>query len=302
MRVTDQQIFSSTQYDVLNARDRFYQKQRTVASGRNINAPSEDPMGMRNIMACEHSLACIEMYERNISYGMSRIKTAEDSLALCDEALSEARKVAFSQNSQHFDQGTRDAAIRLVEELYDQMMDMANTRLGENFIFAGHNSRTKPFARDDDYNITSLADDGKVGLRISEQNIVNLNADGEQIFQIDDPGGGPPISMFDMLRDLRSALQNDDQAGIRTQIDHLADAQYQLQTVRAVNNAQYKHLEMTERHHAKVKANVESKLADIQKADMTTAVLELQMEQTAYEAALVAASKIFQQSLLDFLR
>ena len=35
---------------------------------------------------------------------------------------------------------------------------------------------------------------------------------------------------------------------------------------------------------------------------MTTAVLELQMEQTAYEAALVAASKIFQQSLLDFLR
>ncbi len=69
-----------------------------------------------------------------------------------------------------------------------------------------------------------------------------------------------------------------------------------------MNNVQYKHLEMTERHHAKVKANVESNLADIQKADMTTAVLELQMEQTAYEAALVAASKIFQQSLLDFLR
>jgi flagellar hook-associated protein 3 FlgL len=108
--------------------------------------------------------------------------------------------------------------------------------------------------------------------------------------------------MFDILRDLRTALQNDDQTGIRNQIDLLTEAQGKLQTVRTVNNAQYKHMEMTETHHGKVKVSVQTSLADIQKADMTTAVLELQMQQTSYEAALVAASKVFEQSLLDFLR
>jgi len=301
MRVTDQQIFRSTQNDVLTARNRLFEAQKKVATGRNINAPSDDPIGMKKVLGYESSLMSITQFERNINFGKSWIQTAEQSLAHADELLTEARDIAINQSSQHFDQDTRDSAIKIVEGLYDQLMDMANSRLGGSFIFAGYNNETQPFERDSDYNITYTGDDGALGLRISENSTISLNANGEEIFQIDDPGGGAPISVFDLLRDLRTALQNDDLTGIQDQIPLLGVVKDHLQDVRAENSGQHLRMGMTEAHLSKVRLNVENSLSDLQQADMASAVLELQMEQTAYEAALSAASRVFQQSLLDFL-
>ena len=302
MRVTDQQIFRTAKSDVLTARNRLYKAQQTVASGRNINTPSDDPIGMKRVLDYSSSLDALAQFERNISFGQARLETAEDSLSHADELLSQAKDVAINQSSQHFDQDTRDSAIEIVENLYDQLMDMANTRMGRTYIFAGYNSDTPPFERDADFNITYNGDDGAVGLRISENSTISLNADGEEIFQIDDPGGGAPISVFDMLRDLRTALINDDLTGIQDQVGLLAAAKDHLQDVRAANSGHYQRLDMTGSHLTKVKLNLENSLSDLQKADMTEAVLELQMEKTAYEAALSASAKVFETSLLDFLR
>ena len=305
MRVTDQQIFHTVQNDVLAARNRFYRAQQTVATGRNINAPSEDPIGMKKVLDLEGALAGVAQYERNIRFGKSRLETAEQSLEQADQLLSEARDLAINQSSQHFDADTRDSAIKIVERLYDQLLDMANTRQGSSYIFAGYNTRTAPFERDDAYNITYSGDDGAVSLKISDNSTVSLNANGEEIFQIVDPDSGATVSAFDMLRDLRQALiDNDDQSmdEIQAQIGLLGAAKDHLQDVRAANAGQYQRLEMTEGLLSKMQFNLENALSDLQKPDMTAAVLELQMEQTAYEAALSAASRVFQLSLLDFLR
>jgi flagellar hook-associated protein 3 FlgL len=48
--------------------------------------------------------------------------------------------------------------------------------------------------------------------------------------------------------------------------------------------------------------SVSSQLSDIEDVDLPKAIMELQLQQTSYQAALAATAKVIQPSLIDFLR
>jgi flagellar hook-associated protein 3 FlgL len=48
--------------------------------------------------------------------------------------------------------------------------------------------------------------------------------------------------------------------------------------------------------------SVTSQLSDIEDVDLPKAIMELQIQQTSYQAALAATAKVIQPSLIDFLR
>jgi flagellar hook-associated protein 3 FlgL len=48
--------------------------------------------------------------------------------------------------------------------------------------------------------------------------------------------------------------------------------------------------------------SVSSQLSDIEDVDLPKAIMDLQIQQTSYQAALAATAKVIQPSLIDFLR
>ena len=48
--------------------------------------------------------------------------------------------------------------------------------------------------------------------------------------------------------------------------------------------------------------NVSKTLSDVEDIDLPQTITELQLQQTAYQAALAAGARVMQPSLLDFLR
>ena len=47
---------------------------------------------------------------------------------------------------------------------------------------------------------------------------------------------------------------------------------------------------------------VTSQLSDIEDIDLPKVIMEMQLQQTSYQAALAASAKVIQPSLIDFLR
>ena len=47
---------------------------------------------------------------------------------------------------------------------------------------------------------------------------------------------------------------------------------------------------------------VTSQLSDIEDVDLPKTIMDMQLQQTAYQAALAASAKVIQPSLIDFLR
>jgi flagellar hook-associated protein 3 FlgL len=48
--------------------------------------------------------------------------------------------------------------------------------------------------------------------------------------------------------------------------------------------------------------SVTSQLSDVEDVDLPKTIMDMQLQQTSYQAALAAAAKVIQPSLIDFLR
>ena len=111
-------------------------------------------------------------------------------------------------------------------------------------------------------------------------------------------------NLFDVLRDLIIALEdpNYDPAAVEAQLQPLTDAAKQIELVRAEGATNYSRLDITENQLARLKTDLEDMLYETENADMVEAILNLQLEETAYQTSLETAARIIQPTLIDFLR
>ena len=105
-----------------------------------------------------------------------------------------------------------------------------------------------------------------------------------------------------MLDNLEAALFADDTAGIETA---LADVDSGLQTVLGglgIIGARANQVETAMARNADDVITITQQLSSLEDVDIAEAVIELQMQQTACEAALAAFAQSSQSSLVDLLR
>ena len=297
MRVTNKQIVDSIISNILRNKEQLNRTQEIVSTQKIVTKPSDDPIAMGNILGYRKTLSAIDQYDRNITRGKTHIEVTESTLNEIYDFLLEARQLAVDQSSGALEE--RSTIAEQMKNIYDQVLQLANTKLGNSYIFSGHKTDTAPFSRDANYNATYHGDDGDIRVIVGEKVDVKINVSGEDAF-----GGG--VDVFDVLRDLINGLENPDTATgtteIAAQTAPLTDALDQLQNVRAASASTFTRLESTENQLADFKLKVEEMLSGEEDADVTKAIIELQSQQTAYETSLAAASRILQSSLLDFLR
>jgi len=84
--------------------------------------------------------------------------------------------------------------------------------------------------------------------------------------------------------------------------DNLVKGANQVESAAVRQSITYKRLETTENHWAKFKNSIVDMLSKIEDADLASAIVELQAQETAYEVTLATAAKMFdKKSLIDFL-
>ena len=297
MRVTNQMIKGSVTRDIMQNTERLFQMQNIVSTGKRINRPSDDPVGMSNVLDYRKTLSSINQYESNIAHGEMWIEVTESSLETINDLLGTAKNIAIDYSSETIELDTREEAATTIKQIYDQVLDLANSTLGDSYIFAGHKTDTPPFSRNDDYHAAYSGDNGDIKIVAGEDVDIKINTTGEDLFVTG-------VNVFDALRDLKDALEAPifDASAVSAQIEPLIDACDQIQKGRTENAGTFTRLETTKNQLAGFKLNVEDMLYNTENADMTRAIMELQSQETAYQASIATGARIIQPSLLDYLK
>lgn len=303
MRVT-QNITTSTFINYINNHaENLLKTQQQIASQKRINKSSDDPIGMGQVLGYRTNLAATDQYQQNIAQGMTRLEFSEVTLDLASDLIDTARRLAADYSGETLSSGTRQSVALQVKDLYDQVMQLANTQLNGNYIFAGHATTTPPFSRDADFNVTYDGDDGKYRVMVAKNVEVNIVADGRDIFQNAASGG---VNIFDELKNLIDGLEDPDpvagSAQIEATISVLQDGRDQINSRRSEYTPVLYRLQSTDEYMTNLRPKVEEALATLEQADVTKAVVELQNLELAYETTIATAARIIQPSLLDFLR
>ncbi len=125
---------------------------------------------------------------------------------------------------------------------------------------------------------------------------VDVALAGPQAFGVDGD------NVFDHLKALSDALRAGDNAAVATASDALRLDSERVSGALADVGARTTRGELAATRAADAELALTNALAEIENADLPQTMVELQMQEVAYQAALAATARVLQPSLVDFLR
>ncbi|MCE0457308.1 flagellin [Curtobacterium flaccumfaciens] len=258
---------------------------------RAIQKPSDDPVGTASSMQVRKEQAAAAQYSRNANDAAGWLATTDSALSGVYSVLNNVRDLTVrAANSGTMSDTDRDAFVTQFRSLKADLEARANTTYGTRSVFAG--SSTAAVAYDP---ATGWAASGTdVSRRVGDGTTVRVDTTGTAVF------GSGDDSVFGMIDSIVSDLQNGVNVNAR-----IGDVDTALGTVRGAQ------ADVGVRHAAALAAqdslksatvSLESRRADIEDVDLAKAVLDLQVQQTNYQAALAVTAKVLQPTLMDYLR
>lgn len=156
MRVSDRMFFNAIADRMQRQNERLFRVQEQVSTGKNINRPSDDPIGQAAITQSDKTLSEVDQFLRNISQVDTALSLGESPLQSIEEQLLRARELAIQAANATNNSVDRDNMAKEVRELYDQIVTVANASHGGRYLFAGTETTTIPFVRQGDYTGTAV--------------------------------------------------------------------------------------------------------------------------------------------------
>jgi flagellar hook-associated protein 3 FlgL len=298
MRVTQLQLAEFATLSVTNARARMLASQEIAATGKRVETPSDDPSGATQSRLLNGLLSETGAYTDNIEFGRLRLQRADQALGEATNILTRAKELALQMASGTMTAEQRTLAAQEVDTLRLAIIDLANTRQGEEYIFANVASTTAPvdpsgaFTYDiDTYSSVRVVEIGPTSR--GEISGSGANAFGARAA---DPKS---IDVFATLNDLATNLRANDPAAIRTSVDAIDLATSQVIAERSLVGVRENRLDNAAISASQAEALYKSLDSDIVDADAAQAFSELALAQTNMQAAVTVASRMLGPSLLD---
>lgn len=290
LRITQRSIADSTYANLQASLSRSSQLQEQLSSGKQVAKPSDSPIGASDIMQLRGERAANAQYVRNAENGVSWLDVADNALQLASGSARRARELTVQGGSTTIARTGREAIAAELRGVRDGLVELANTQYLGRPVFGGTTAGATAF----DASGTYVGDGGSVERRVGTDSVVRVDVDGAAAF-----GSGPGglIGRIDaIIGDLEAGRTTSGHLdGLDASLEQLADA---LSDVGSRTN-RIENLRLRADDAAISLRSAQSQIEDV---DLPKTIMELQLQSTAYQAALGATARVLQPTLLDFLR
>ena len=145
-RVADQMKFDILNNSIANIQNQNNELMIKLGSQKEVNRPSDNPIGMGKILDYRSALAQVSNYKSNIDSSKSWLSMTESNLSSVTDILTEIKAMAVSQASATANSSTRQIAADSLQPLIDQIRSLANAKFGGRYLFSGTKTDTEPFS------------------------------------------------------------------------------------------------------------------------------------------------------------
>jgi flagellar hook-associated protein 3 FlgL len=291
-RVTQNMIVGGSTARLQGNLSRLAELQEQLSSGRRLNRPSDSPTDTAQAMRLRGSLSSLEQYSRNAADGASRLGLADQALTTSTELIAHARDLGVQGNSGSASPASRSALAAEIDQVRASLLDQANTTYLSRPVFGGVANGDKAYDDTGAY----VGVPGEVTRRVGDDARVRVDVDGRAVF------GDGATSVFAELDDLSNALRAGDTAAIGAGLQKLADRINTVGTAHADLGAAQNRVERAQDQIQDSQLGLTASLTDIENIDLPRTMIDLNMQEVAYQAALTATARVVQPSLVDFLR
>jgi flagellar hook-associated protein 3 FlgL len=291
MRVTQGMLSSNMLDHISKSYERMAKYQSQLASGKKINLPSDDPVVAMKGIRYRSNLTHIEQYKRNITDAYTWMESSDSALDKATQALQRIRELVVQASNDTYEASQRQSIAIEVGELKEHLASIANSKVGNKYIFNGSDTTTPPVdlgAAVYPTNSDAVEIEVYAGVRMQ----VNIN----------------PTNVFSaaLFNDITN-LENDLNSGATgaTIGNYLATLDGHIQNFiaeRAELGARYNRLELVDQRVQTQEVVANRILSDNEDAEIERVITDLKMQESVHRAALGVGARVMQPTLLDFLR
>jgi len=295
MRVTIQSLSARLLSSIQTAQTRLSETQERMATGRRINRPSDDPFGTSRSIAAHATLDVVGQQQRTITLARSELASTESVLTSLGDVIVRAQELAVQADSSAIDGAARRQIAAEVNQLLSEAVKLGNSSYAGRHIFAGHQTQTAPFVEDipgQAAAVTVQGDTGQVQRAIGDGEQMPVNLQGDTIL----------MPLFADLIAFRDALNTNDLNGVGAASANMGSALDTVLQARGEIGARDRRLDLADTRLQDITLQLQTNIANIEDADITKEVVDMQTRETALQAALAATGRSLTTSLLDFLR
>jgi flagellar hook-associated protein 3 FlgL len=185
MRVANKTIYEAIKFELSNVTERLYEANEIVMTGKRINSLSDDPVGLTQCLNIRSSLSNLEQLERNITTGRNWLDAGEIALRSINDLITSAKVLSVQMANDSLNISDRADAAEQIRGTLQQVLDLSNTMVDTQYIFAGTSGETKAFEFDNEENptmVTYSGNDSPFTVKVGKDTKVAVGWDGEEIF------------------------------------------------------------------------------------------------------------------------
>jgi flagellar hook-associated protein 3 FlgL len=291
-RITQRTLTGSTLANLQTNLAKMQRLQEQMSSGRTIQKPSDSPTGAVSALRLRADVRRSEQLARNAQDGLGWLGTADTTLTDGIGIIRQARQLVLSGANAAIGPSQREAMATEIEGLREGLLAVANTTYLKQPIFAGTATPASAYDGSGAYQGNS----GQITRTVAPGLKVAVNLSGEEVFG---PAGN---DVFTVLSDVANHLRNDPGALTATDLDRLDEAFLRMQNALSTVGSRYHQVEAMSQRNDANRLDATNQLSEVEGVDLPATIVELQLQEVAYQAALGATAKVIQPSLLDFLR
>jgi flagellar hook-associated protein 3 FlgL len=272
--------------------------QNELASGKKLTKPSDDPAAAMRAMGYRSNLQQAQQYQKNFTEAYNWLDTTDSSLGEATQVLQNVQELTTQAANGTLTDSDRPAIQDQVKQLRDHLVDVANTKVGNKYIFNGSNTLNKPVTTTTDANgnttVTVSSNNDPVNIELSKGISIQVNSTPQNAFS---------QQMFNDLNSLITNLgPNGDPSQLSSQIDTITNQVNNIVGERATVGARENRVQLME---DRVNSQVDSAnqmMSNNEDADPAKVITDLTSEESVQRAALSVGARVIQPTLVDFLK
>lgn len=287
---------------------RMEDQQNQLSTGRRINRPSDDPVGITFAMRYRSELSVNDQFLSNADAARSWLDYSDTMLAQVGDVFQRTRELVTQAANGSNPQQALDAIGKEIKELYDQVVGIGNSQFNGKYVFNGELTDVKPYdttvgtdplTGEQVFNARlNDTDPNTIKFEIGASVMLGVNITGQQLFGTSTDAD----NAFKLFEDIFKAIQNGDHQSLSNQIGVIDSRMDKILELRSDIGAKTNRLDLAEGRLSDINTNLNTLKSKTEDADIAALITNIKMSENVYEASLSVGSKIIQPTLLDFLR
>jgi flagellar hook-associated protein 3 FlgL len=275
---------------------RMNDSQNQLATGRRINKPSDDPVGIAFGLRYRSEIAANDQYESNANAAVSWMDYTDVTLGQAGDVLQRVRELTVEASS-----GTNSAeslaAIKSeITQLTEQMITIGNSEFNGKQVFNGQQTDKKPYTLENAEN--EQTDQLNINFELGAGVKIGISVNGNQVFG----KAGSEDNLFKVLKYIQTAMDSSDYKSLTEDIGRIDKSMDAFLETRADIGAKSNRIEMIQNRLNDIGINLQTLQSKTEDADVAAVITSLKTDENVYNSSLDVGAKLIKPSLIDFLR